>query len=64
MTKNEHLTIDLFSFNTELRVNVISKPYTSESVLSKDFSNGNEDVPIPVVNAIDQENIPKVKIII
>lgn len=64
MTSIENLTIDYFSFNVELRPMVIIKPDKEESILHEDFAKGLEDVKIPVVNAVDDEKMPSVIILI
>ncbi|VDK51927.1 unnamed protein product [Anisakis simplex] len=55
-----HLTVDLFTFNSHIRPNVVYKS-PIESRLVNDYSRGYEAVPIVVTNEVDHETPPKMQ---
>jgi hypothetical protein len=57
-TKQEILTIDMFTFDMEIRPEVLAGAPSPDVVICEDFSQKMEDVPISVVNAVDKAQMP------
>uniref|UniRef100_A0A915EN98 Histone-lysine N-methyltransferase eggless n=1 Tax=Ditylenchus dipsaci TaxID=166011 RepID=A0A915EN98_9BILA len=57
-TNTKNLTIDLFSFDVDIRECLLALPASNSHILLDDFANALEDVKIPVVNAVDSQKVP------
>ncbi|KAL3115594.1 hypothetical protein niasHT_014271 [Heterodera trifolii] len=51
------LSIDMFSFDPQIRPEIVAKPFDEKSIQTEDFTKGEESVPISLVNAIDVSKI-------
>uniref|UniRef100_A0A183BVS5 Pre-SET domain-containing protein n=1 Tax=Globodera pallida TaxID=36090 RepID=A0A183BVS5_GLOPA len=56
-TNLSQLTIDMFSFDPQVRPEVLSKPFNEKSIKLEDFTTGEEPMPISLSNAIDDTGI-------
>uniref|UniRef100_A0A914GWV8 Histone-lysine N-methyltransferase n=1 Tax=Globodera rostochiensis TaxID=31243 RepID=A0A914GWV8_GLORO len=56
-TNQSQLTIDMFSFDPQVRPEVLSKPFNEKSIKLEDFTTGEEPMPISLANAIDDTEI-------
>lgn len=50
--------MDNFVFDVDVRVHILAKEGVEGTVIFEDFTNGLEDMPIQVVNAVSEEGLP------
>jgi hypothetical protein len=58
------LAIDNFVFDEQIRVHILAKHGIEDTLICKDYSNGLEQMPICVVNAVNNEGLPDVYILV